>query len=1356
LDPEICIQRARQQIKALNVTSPRPSSPAVAALISSLPTIPATADVARIAIIQALGRSKDPAVLRAFLIESSARAKEIRKSVAAALGDIRHPLSAYLLLPMLRDGSSRVRHAAMRSLIAQRQPQTTEAVVATCLSSASLRATAIESVQSLSKSGKAAFAECLGLLSFAGNTAAQTVAQELFGATDVGSRKSSVPSSRDSAAETTAVFNDSRLAARGAHHGKAFEDDPRGSRDIHSRQTPFPSSPAASLSATSTASMALDLEAMRNELDSAASAAIQDDGEQMIAGLFPGDDDDDHDEAEDGERPFTGSSDSIADMQFFASIDLEEEVPLQQSTMNRADRVSVSSKDETLSGARLQTSSSEIDVVSSVSGMLKGTAVAAMPMMPPSASPDLTASSPLISAIPDLSVSSPLIPAFSVAAFASPLNPQHRAASSDIVPGLNGSGAYHTATSDLSHSTLVTMPPGQPHTLSSLSAAVQLDPEEAELLARAAHERSLQRLRIARDAAFRIMLENQEDISGPVPRLLSRKIGTLLAISSTDIENVKLQLLKIGKTGSPAALETLSTYCQKPAKEIRLACAQALGKISHQRSAALLLKLLGDKSGTVVEAAVTSLISVNVDCVRGVILAAGLVTASLKTIVTSEIEAASEESKSQWEQFLLTTLNIADPELLALSVSLLSRITGAVHYDLYEKLVQNDSALVRAASVDALVRTEEKRAMSLINEALLDPDPRVRAQAASAIARFHSPRSIELLCRLLLDPDLSVRQSAAQTAARIQDEGLSDAIASALNQESDVTTIEYLLAAVSRNGANGALSILTSYIEDDTSEFREQALKALKKLKAPESTPVFQRLLDDRNPSIRRQSVEQLALLKVESVIPRIREMLRKDPDECVRGICARALGEFQDKSSLQLLEDALEDHPVVQLQAVIALGRLNQASAGPVLLSLLRNPQPEIRYQAVKALGQLKLEGTEESIALILDDRDEMVRRGAEQALQDLGQSLRTIRVNRFRKQFVSVASKLMPSSLAGAIPGGTKSLLTVVLMLTAVLGYWGLSNARFVIAGGEQLPAGRVIGVGISASTGTADILRTKGVLDVWSVSDGKLIARVRVPSSAMGVISEEKGGVILLMGNELGRLNPESEFSSETMQTLKLTRPNSSLFFHQKTNSLCIFEITGGTTTLRVVDAATLQETQSFSINAPFAGIVSPDFSIAAKLDSDGVLMLCDLKSGELVTGSVTEITGQRNLGAVSSISFTDDMKYVGFCASGGFVALRVDNLRFEKLLPSPDANGFVSAQSIPDTSDFVVMSASGIIYELSDNLKTVKESKVERSVPFNLSAMGAGGELVVFANTDFYDFDVFSIKQQKTILANSPEE
>ena len=284
------------------------------------------------------------------------------------------------------------------------------------------------------------------------------------------------------------------------------------------------------------------------------------------------------------------------------------------------------------------------------------------------------------------------------------------------------------------------------------------------------------------------------------------------------------------------------------------------------------------------------------------------------------------------------------------------------------------------------------------------------------------------------------------------------------------------------------------------------------------------------------------------------------------------------------------------------------------------------------------------------------------------------------------------------------------------------------------------------------------------MWSINDQKLTARVRVPATVERVIAERDGGVILLMGEEIGRLDPESQFSSEKMTSIKLDMRPSSVFFHEKENSLCIFDNQGAETTLKVLDAVTLQEKKTYPIKAALSGgcTVSPDFKIVLMLDAKGKLSLCELSTGEVfpvdgkqMSGELKQMTGEDQLGAILSVLFTEDMKYLALWMPKGCLILDAKNLGFVKFLPNPDEFGFVTAKGIPEDSDLIVVSRSGLVYTMADDFN-VSEADMGRTTTFDLSVIGTGGELVLLADTEGKDFDVYSISGQKMVLSDSGEK
>ncbi|MEJ7593475.1 MAG: HEAT repeat domain-containing protein [Planctomycetaceae bacterium] len=958
--------------------------------------------------------------------------------------------------------------------------------------------------------------------------------------------------------------------------------------------------------------------------------------------------------------------------------------------------------------------------------MMHPAAMSANGTYPPAMHPGMMSAAPAF----DMTSSSPLIPAFTSSA----TEPVSFTATTSAAgkAGAEVSSTVHQS-STTSGVTQVGLPGDDEQSIDEIEAA--------KALATAAHEKALARLSAAREDAFRKLLEDAEEIPKTLPRLLKKRISTLMATPSTKMDRIIEQLHELGATNSPAALSTLASFCHKPAKQIREACAHAIGCIAHAGSAVLLLKLFADKSGTVVEAALEALTRLDLEPTRPVLLAAGLCGTSLRTVVTVGIEATSDDKKSKWETLLLEVLRGDDTNSAAFAVSLLARIAGDTYLEIFQKLASHNAPVLRAAAVEALARTQAKRAISQINDALEDADPTVRAQAAMSVATMYSPRSVELLQKLVFDSNLTVRRNAAQSMSRIDESDLADVIAKALDQETDATTVEYLLAALQRNGASSSLPILQRYIEGDSSQFREQAVKALRKLKITASVPVFRRLLDDHTPALRRQAIEQLAVLKSEGILPRLREMLKQDPDETVRSACAKALGDFGDETSVHLLEEALEDHPLVRLQAVIALGRLGQSSAGPILLSLLRDQLPEVRYQAVRGIGLLKLEGAVEQVEPLLDDSDELVRRGAEQTLTDLGVRTGNRKARQWKRRLSAVAGWIAPSTIAGLVPGGAKTLFAVILLLASSVGMFAFKGI-LMAASGEQFEIEPPISMSVSSSGENILVVRQFGVSEVWNLKSGKLACRQSLPGRITGGIFVDDASLLINQDGKMVAYDFLGTTLKEAGPKLILPEQITHTVLHRQTKNLFVAYLKENRAHLASYNLQTMQ-LQSDRILSKIPGgqmTVSLDSSFVASM-SGATVLVYDLKNDEVGEFSFSDLTGGANGGEVLSMCFSDDMKFLAISQSSyGVAVIEMATTSVKAKLEPKDSFGYAFVRFAPGTHNLVAVSTGGKVIVSSKEFASTEEFNIEgcRSA-IDMFSVSDDNQQVAVASTE--ELDVF---------------
>ena len=176
---EKSIGESRYRLKAMGAAIPKATNPLISSLMDSLKSL-APADVgARIAIVTALGRTGDPSILPPLLLVTGARSKDVRKAVAIALGTLKHPLAAYLLLPMLTDASSRVKQAAFQALVQQNQPHTAEAILAACLCSKTLRNVIYDTLKRIHEGKRSRFLQLMSEASVDRDAGLKTVADWL-------------------------------------------------------------------------------------------------------------------------------------------------------------------------------------------------------------------------------------------------------------------------------------------------------------------------------------------------------------------------------------------------------------------------------------------------------------------------------------------------------------------------------------------------------------------------------------------------------------------------------------------------------------------------------------------------------------------------------------------------------------------------------------------------------------------------------------------------------------------------------------------------------------------------------------------------------------------------------------------------------------------------------------------------------------------------------------------------------------------------------------------------------------------------------------------------------------------------
>jgi len=327
--------------------------------------------------------------------------------------------------------------------------------------------------------------------------------------------------------------------------------------------------------------------------------------------------------------------------------------------------------------------------------------------------------------------------------------------------------------------------------------------------------------------------------------------------------------------------------------------------------------------------------------------------------------------------------------------------------------LQDEDWGIREDAAIALGQAGDSRAVRPLIVALRDSDHAVRTAATSALEYIGEPAVVELgVC--LRDPELSVQEAAASVLSTIADDRVLDPLISALLSPDWVVRM-HAVKAVHRLGDGKAASTLVLLLQDKVPAVRYEAVSALKNL-GHASLPPLLESFKNSDWRVRLRATEALGELGMPGAIPRLLEVLTKDPDTAIRQDAARALGKIGDAQAIDPLIQASQDERL-RTCVIEALGKIGDRRALPFLLSCVRTLNPgdyegrvpvceDDRYEhqlapveeAIRALAGLQ---AVEAIPVLINAlQSTLVRKEAALALTAFGEGAISQLVERLREE--------------------------------------------------------------------------------------------------------------------------------------------------------------------------------------------------------------------------------------------------------------------------------------------------------------------------------------------------------------------
>ena len=362
------------------------------------------------------------------------------------------------------------------------------------------------------------------------------------------------------------------------------------------------------------------------------------------------------------------------------------------------------------------------------------------------------------------------------------------------------------------------------------------------------------------------------------------------------------------------------------------------------------------------------------------------------------------------KHYLQNFLYEGEPDMRAAAAQALSLFGDEVAVSILLNAIRQPDLTMRRLAAEALARVRGSRSVNTLIEALGDRDWLVRQSAVEALGGIPDGRAVAALLTLAHDPEWRVRQALVMALRRVGDSRIFDPLQD-LAHDSDRWIRRVVMEQCAMLDDRRAIEILLGGLHDDEPSVRRTALRVLGQRRDPSAAIFVAEHLTDPQPEIRVAVVHALAQMDLGLALERL-PLLVHDPEEAVRRVVADGLGELGNEEGIEALEVLLKDEATtVRGEAVEALAHIGTLRAAEVLVATLsyepvkaqiqvqlanmgqlatrallrtaRAAEPELRAVAAETLGQLRSPHALPTLRLLLRDPDTRVRQAAEKAMK-------------------------------------------------------------------------------------------------------------------------------------------------------------------------------------------------------------------------------------------------------------------------------------------------------------------------------------------------------------------------------------
>jgi HEAT repeat protein len=308
-----------------------------------------------------------------------------------------------------------------------------------------------------------------------------------------------------------------------------------------------------------------------------------------------------------------------------------------------------------------------------------------------------------------------------------------------------------------------------------------------------------------------------------------------LAFLKTDEQNIRVASAEaLGKIGGEKAIQALTSALKEDDVLVRIACVKALKNTRDPHAVKPLASVLDDRNEKVCDAAYDALANFGSASVVEPLIQK--LNDQSPKVRMKAVEALEKIKDPRIVGALINKLKDPDSEVCIKVIAALGNTNDPRTLAALLEMLKEGNENIRSAAVKTLGKNSDPRVAAHLEGALFDRNDIVRMDAADVLSRINQPRVIELLIPQLRDQDPGIRNSSANSLKRMawqpsgEDEGWY--WAALMDWERCLSlglcTVEPLNNAFKHHDPRIRLEVLKTLIQMKSPTLRENLAVALK------------------------------------------------------------------------------------------------------------------------------------------------------------------------------------------------------------------------------------------------------------------------------------------------------------------------------------------------------------------------------------------------------------------------------------------------------------------------------------------------------------------------------------------------